>query len=121
MAALLKALQTYRLPSTIQGFGGVAFDQSGAAVSAILPSVGRGPWASYAAYFLDKLKFALEKADENTHIGGWKTNSVRDRIDKFIASRFESIFAGLEISDAKAIIHDDFSTYFSFGYSLTTL
>jgi hypothetical protein len=72
MAALLRALQAYRLPASITGFGGATFDNAGGVLSAPMPTVGAGPWGSYEAHFRGRLEVALGKADANPYIKGWR-------------------------------------------------
>ncbi|KAI9788580.1 MAG: hypothetical protein M1816_006829 [Peltula sp. TS41687] len=111
MAALLKALQDYPLPESIKGWGGVMFDEdSGAIVSAPMTSVGAGPWSSLEESVRGRLKVALEKADRNPHLQGWRPNGVRERIDAFIEHGLSAQFADLTSKEEKAIIHADFTT-----------
>ncbi|KAF2810720.1 uncharacterized protein BDZ99DRAFT_561103 [Mytilinidion resinicola] len=99
MAQLLKALQDYKLPESITGFGGVTFDETGRIVSTAMTSVGLGPWPSYEASFKDRLELALRKADVNPYIQGWRANSVRDRLDRFVERGVP----------AQVIVHADFT------------
>lgn len=72
MAKLLKALQDYKLPTSITGFGGVTFDGNGHIVSTTMTSVGDGPWPTYEASFKGCLKVILRKADANPYIKRWQ-------------------------------------------------
>ncbi len=76
MAALLKGLQSYKLPESITGFGGVTFDDAGRIVSAPMPTVGAGPWLSYEAHFKGRLEVALRKATDNEYIQGWEAQRL---------------------------------------------
>lgn len=66
------------------GFGGVTFDDTGHIVSTAMTSVGVGPWSSYEASFEGRLEVALQKADANPYIQGWRANGVRGRLDAFV-------------------------------------
>ncbi|KAL4797171.1 hypothetical protein BDV19DRAFT_387703 [Aspergillus venezuelensis] len=90
MAALLKALQDYQLPQNLT-FGGVTFDGKGQVLSTAMTSVGAGPWSSYEDSFKSRLKVALQKADADSHIQGWRANGIRDS------------------KEEKTIVHADFS------------
>ena len=52
MAVMLKALQDFPLPESIEGWGGLTFKDSGAIVSAPMTSVGAGPWSSLQDSYL---------------------------------------------------------------------
>ncbi|KAF2963486.1 hypothetical protein GQX73_g10082 [Xylaria multiplex] len=93
MAGLLKALQDYPLPASIKGWGGVTFDDSGAIVSASMPSV------------------ALDKADVNPHLQGWRANGVRECVDAFIERGLAAELSNLKSKQDRSIVHADFSEY----------
>ena len=111
MARLLKALQEYPLPESIQGWGGVTFDESSAIVSAPMTSVGAGPWPSLEDSFRGRLRCALEKADANPHLRGWHDNGVRAHVDRFIEHGLSAQFSHFTSKQDKAIIHADFSEF----------
>ncbi|KAI1149491.1 kinase-like domain-containing protein [Nemania diffusa] len=110
MAGLLKALQDYPLPASIKGWGGVTFDNSGAIVSASMPSVGTGPWSSFEDSYRGRLEVALSKADVNPYLQGWRANGVRERVDAFIERGLVMQFSDLESKQNRSIIHADFTT-----------
>ncbi|KAK4033633.1 hypothetical protein C8A01DRAFT_49817 [Parachaetomium inaequale] len=109
MAALLKGLQSYKLPVSITGFGGVTFDDASRIVSAPMPTVGSGPWPSYEAHFQGRLEAALKKADDNKYIKGWEASGLRERLDKFVAEGVPAQFKALSSKDDRTVIHADFS------------
>jgi hypothetical protein len=109
MAAILEALQSYKLPESITGFGGVTFDVAGRIVSAEMPTVGAGPWDSYDASFKGRLEAALRKADQNPYIKGWRANDLRERLDRLIAEGMPAQFEALGGKEESVIVHADFS------------
>jgi len=109
MVKLLKALQDYRLPNSLKGWGGVTFDNTGAIVSAAMPSVGAGPWSSFEESYRSRLKVALRRADDNPYLQGWRANGVRDRVEAFIERGLAAQFSDLRSKEDRAIIHADFS------------
>ncbi|KAK4165541.1 kinase-like domain-containing protein [Cladorrhinum sp. PSN259] len=110
MAAILKALQDYPLPKSIQGWGGLTFDSSGVIVSASMPTVGAGPWSSLQDSYRGRLKAALDKADKNPYLKGWRPNGIRDRIEDFIERGLSAQFSDLTSSQDRTIIHADFTS-----------
>lgn len=109
MADILKALQDFQLPSSIEQYGGVTFDSSGQIISTAMTSVGSGPWLSYEDYFRDRLNRALKQADSNPYIKGWYAKGVRERLNAFVESGVPAQFKDLGCSNAKSIVHADFS------------
>lgn len=109
MAELLKALQEYKLPETITDFGGVTYNDDGQIISAIMPTVGTGPWRSFEASFVGRLEVGLKKADKNPYIKGWRTNGLRDRLEAFVAEGVPAQFKTLSSKEDRSIVHADFS------------
>ncbi|KAF1842601.1 uncharacterized protein K460DRAFT_359182 [Cucurbitaria berberidis CBS 394.84] len=109
MAAFLKALQDFKLPHSIQQYGGVTFDTAGQIVSTTMTSVGSGPWLSYEDYFTDRLERALQKTDSNPYIKGWHANDVRKRLDAFVKNGIPAQFKALDSKHEKTIVHADFT------------
>ncbi|RYP75903.1 hypothetical protein DL771_002167 [Monosporascus sp. 5C6A] len=112
MAVILKALQDYPLPESIEGWGGLTFDSSGAIVSASMPNVGAGPWSSLENSYRGRLNVALDRADKNPYLQGWRPNGIRDRVDDFIKRGLSAQFSELTSRQERAIIHADFSKLF---------
>ncbi|KAK3990828.1 hypothetical protein QBC44DRAFT_324799 [Cladorrhinum sp. PSN332] len=109
MAKIIKALQDFKLPPTITGYGGLTFNKSGEIVSATMPTVGAGPWPTYEASFQYRLGLALRKADANPYIKGWHANGLRKRIDAFVERGIPAQFESLSDKDDKVVVHCDFS------------
>lgn len=113
MAKILKTLQDYELPASITGFGGVTFDGNGDIVSTAMTSVGTGPCPTYEASFKSRLEVALQKADKNPYIKGWRANGVRERLDPFVERGVLAQFEDLGSKQDRVIIHADFSKLFT--------
>lgn len=109
IARLLKALQEYSLPKSIEGWGGVTFDDSGTIISAPMPSVGTGPWHSFEDSDWERFEQVLAQTNENPYLMGWRANSVRSRIDAFIEHGLSVQFSGFPSERERAIVHADFS------------
>lgn len=113
MAGLIKGLQDFSLPDTVKGFGGVAYDGSGAIVSAAMPTVGAGPWSSIEESFKGRLEVALAEADKNRYINGWHANGLRERLEAFVAKGVSQQLEALGSRADGVIVHADFSEPFS--------
>ncbi|KAL4965607.1 uncharacterized protein BDV14DRAFT_199703 [Aspergillus stella-maris] len=90
-------------------FGGVTFDGKGHVVSTAMMSVGAGPWSSFEDSFKSRLAVALQKADANSHIQGWRANDIRERLDTFLERGLPAQFESLSSNEEMTIIHADFS------------
>jgi len=121
MAEILKGLQDYSLPDSIAGWGGVTFDDSGTIVSGPMTSVGDGPWTSFEDSYRGRLKIALNKADANAHLQGWRFNGIRERVEAFIDHGLYSKFINLDSKQSRTIIHADFSQFHIFSSALLVL
>ncbi|KAG7283950.1 hypothetical protein NEMBOFW57_010308 [Staphylotrichum longicolle] len=80
MAEIVRRLQSFQLPESITGFGGVTFNDAGQIVRAEMPTVGAGPWDLYQSSFKGRLEVALRTADANPYIKGWQTNNLREQL-----------------------------------------
>ncbi|KAM7211265.1 hypothetical protein V8F06_013362 [Rhypophila decipiens] len=110
MARILKGLQDYQLPKSIKGWGGLTFDDSGAIISALMPSVGAGPWKSLEDSYRGRLKVALRRVEDNPYLRGWRFNGIRERVEDFIERGLPKQFADLPSSQDRAIVHADFTS-----------
>ncbi|KAK4212602.1 phosphotransferase enzyme family-domain-containing protein [Rhypophila decipiens] len=110
MARILKGLQDYQLPKSIKGWGGLTFDDSGAIISASMPSVGAGPWQSLDDSYRGRLKVALRRVEDNPYLRGWRFNGIKERVEDFIERGLPKQFADLPSRQDRAIIHADFTS-----------
>ncbi|CRG87492.1 hypothetical protein PISL3812_04510 [Talaromyces islandicus] len=91
------------------GGGGVTFDGAGEVVSTAMTSVGAGPWPTYEASFKGRLEVALQRADKNPYIKGWRANGIRERLDAFVERGVPSQFGSLNSAQERVIVHADFT------------
>jgi hypothetical protein len=111
MAAVCGALQAYRLPDSVTGFGGLSFNAAGSVISGAMTTLPGGPFPSYAALWRHKLQIQLGAAEKNEVIKGWHANGIRKRLESFIAHGVETLVrqTGLE---KMVLVHGDFSELF---------
>ncbi|KAK5128722.1 hypothetical protein LTR85_000055 [Meristemomyces frigidus] len=109
MAGMLGAIQRYKLPPSIAGYGGVMFDPNGQIVSAEMSSVEAGPWASYEDSFRGRLEIALARAETNQLIQGWRRNAVRERVQAFVDNGLPAQLSSLPSKHDRVVVHGDFS------------
>ncbi|THZ23826.1 hypothetical protein D6C91_03515 [Aureobasidium pullulans] len=84
IATILKTVQDFELPPKASGFGGLAFDDSGAVTSgsfAVEPY--NGPYPDMGSMYKGMLQAQLVEADRSRVAQGWKEDGLRDRLDAF--------------------------------------
>lgn len=120
MAQVFKAIQSYELPATVRGFGGLNFDEDGNVVVGATPIHGGGPCETlqelYAEYFRTQLAFA-DKCDV---VRGWRDTPLRDRLDKFAAEKLGELLETLPLEVKQTLVHADLGMlrFLSFFLSL---
>lgn len=110
MAEVVKVLQRYQLPLSIQGYGGLSFDQSGSIVSAAMTTIHAGPFDTYEALCRAMLQSSLAEAEQSPLLKGWEPNGIRARLNAFIR---EGVSPTIENADVekKVLVHSDFSKF----------
>lgn len=111
MAEILRGLQDLKLPESIQGWGSVTFDVEGEILGAPMIVTSVGPWESLLESFKGRFAQALKTADENVHLQGWRTNGVRERIDRFVELGLGALVEKLVSKEERGIVHGDFSKF----------
>ncbi|KAK0384977.1 hypothetical protein NLU13_7455 [Sarocladium strictum] len=109
IAAVLKALQTVRLPATVTEFGGLTFNKSGQIISGEATLQKGEPEATYIACKQSSLLGALSRAEKSPVIQGWRRNDLNQRIQSFLEEGgLEKLFDRVDIHQ-KNLIHGDFT------------
>lgn len=90
IAIILKIIQSYRLPPSIIGYGGLKFDPSGKIVTGPTTLPCGGPFRSLTEMHKQMLRKQLETSDDPKAdiIGGWRQNShmLREHLEHFEAN-----------------------------------
>ncbi|QIW99938.1 hypothetical protein AMS68_005456 [Peltaster fructicola] len=85
MADILACLQRFELPSTLDEYGGISFDESGRYISTALSIYPGGPFAH-----------------------GWRDHNIRQRLDNFLSAGPHSVFQQI-LPIKRVLVHADFS------------
>ncbi|KAI1856322.1 uncharacterized protein JN550_013853 [Neoarthrinium moseri] len=109
MADILALFQKFKVPQTIDKFGGLRFDDCGNIISAQMTIYKGEPSATYSEFIRAIFSVKLQEADENPVMQGWTDKGVRARLDNFINSRLGDILKEHEDPE-KVLVHSDFST-----------
>lgn len=109
MSDILALLQRFKIPRTVDRFGGLKFDeQSGEVISAQMAIFTGDPSLTYKDLLRNIFRVKLGEADDNPVMRGWKENGVRVRLDDFIDNRLDDIFKNHNDTQ-KVLVHGDFS------------
>ncbi|KAG5944994.1 hypothetical protein E4U53_006770 [Claviceps sorghi] len=107
LAAVLHAFQTYQLPSTVTGFGGLTFDDDGVIKSGPSTIPCGGPFPSYAAFLRGMCQWQLAASERSTHLKGWSAYpKLRARIDAFFADGLDDVIAKVP-AQRPTMVHAD--------------
>ncbi|KAK1613535.1 hypothetical protein BDP81DRAFT_336811 [Colletotrichum phormii] len=108
MADILALLQDFKVPKTVDRFGGLRFDQHGDVISAQMTMFTGEPSVTYVDFLRNIFRVKLREADENPVIQGWMEGGVRSRLDEFIDRRLPEALVDHE--PRKALVHADLTT-----------
>jgi hypothetical protein len=96
MADIVYAIQTFKIPQTVTGFGGVSFSSTGKLVSGPMTMLSEGPFHTHAKLNQAFFKQQLTSSDKSPILRGWQDHGIRARLDQFcdkilpgMASAFE--------------------------------
>jgi hypothetical protein len=107
---IFKAIQTFGLPDSIRGFGGLGFDEAGKIVTGPTAIPCGGPFASVEDMYAQFMRFQIEMSERCSLIDGWKANGVRERLERFHAEGLPALIERLK-DQRPTLIHGDFGTY----------
>lgn len=119
IAAVFKLIQSYELPSSVKGYGGLRFDEAGNIVTGPTAIPCGGPFETYPEMHAQMLRFQLEEADRNENIvRGWRgvdlepnSLNLRDRLDKLAASVGIAKIAAENSVNRPTLVHGDFDIF----------
>lgn len=116
IAAVFKFIQSYELPPSVKGYGGLRFDEAGNIVTGPTSIPCGGPFETYPEMHAQMLRFQLREADRSENIvRGWReansepnSLSLRDRLDNFAASNEIAKIARENSISRPTLVHGDF-------------
>ena len=109
LAGIVRALQQYELPESIQEFGGLDFDHDGKIVSAQLTVFACGPFTTYPMLINGILYEQLAAADKSPIVRGWRDKGTRAKLERFITEDVDRMLQSVN-TEKKRLVHGDFST-----------
>lgn len=110
LADVFKLIQSYTLPSTIKGYGGLGYDSEGAIVSRPITFGFGGPFESIDELYKANLQKQLQLSDTCDMVNGWQLTSLRERLEKFAANGIAEILDRLP-AKRQTLVHGDFGKF----------
>lgn len=109
IAEIYAALQKCALPSTVESFGGLQYNGTGALISGPIVFGYGGPYASLEEMYISMFKKQLELADLCPIVKGWSGSKkgLRASLERFTNEGISSCFAGVS-NKTPTLIHGDF-------------
>ena len=83
VADVVKLIQSFPLPDSVEGYGGLAFNESGEIVSGPTTIPCGGPFSEFHEMYVQMLRRQLIESDTSERIAGWRRNGLRDRLEHF--------------------------------------
>jgi hypothetical protein len=108
LADVFACLQNFELPTSVDRFGGIGFDQAGAYTSTALSVHNVGPYATYAQLQRGVLESMLKVADQDRWVKGWQDVGIRIRLERFLENRLSVFLEGITGSK-RTLVHADLS------------
>ncbi|KAE9399961.1 hypothetical protein BT96DRAFT_1100253 [Gymnopus androsaceus JB14] len=105
IAEIFAKIQRCEIPSTVEGFGGLTFDERGCMVGGEMSLVRGGPFGTYVELWQGMLREELKCADESEVIAGWRQNGVREKIEAFVEKGVPNMYVNL-LSACDIVVHD---------------
>ena len=83
LALIVQRFQVCELPRSFYGYGGAGFDGQGNVVSTAVSLGFGGPFKTMREYYEGMLRSQLEKADSSKILQGWRSEGLRERLERF--------------------------------------
>jgi len=82
IADVFKLIQSYSLPESVKGYGGLSFNESGDIVTGPTTIPCGGPFPEFHEMYMQMLRRQLIESDTSERIAGWRRNDLRDRLER---------------------------------------
>lgn len=111
IAEVFKLIQSFRLPDSVNGYGGLGFNESGDIVTGPTTIPCGGPFSYFHEMYTQMLRRQLLESDSSERIAGWRRNGLRDRLERFASCGIAEQVMANSIP-RQTLVHGDFSEPF---------
>lgn len=108
IADVFKLIQSYSLPESVKGYGGLAFNECGEIVTGPTTIPCGGPFSEFHEMYMQMLRRQLIESDTSERIAGWRRSDLRDRLERFVTNGIAKQVVENSIA-RQTLVHGDFS------------
>ena len=109
IAQVYKQIQTFTLPDSIQGYGGLGFSPTtGAIVTGPTTIPCGGPFACLEDFYSQMFRRQLDESDTSQLLQGWRADGLRDRLERFASEGIAELVRA-NSRPRQTLVHGDFS------------
>ncbi|KAG9228693.1 kinase-like domain-containing protein [Amylocarpus encephaloides] len=110
IADVFKLIQSYSLPESVKGYGGLTFNAFGEIVTGPTTIPCGGPFSEFYEMYVQMLHRQLIESDTSERIVGWRRNNLRDRLERFVTSGIAKRVVENSVA-RQTLVHGDFNTF----------
>ncbi|KAI5859398.1 hypothetical protein GGS23DRAFT_600519 [Durotheca rogersii] len=111
IAQVYKRIQSYPLPDSVQGYGGLGFSPTtGDIITGPTTIPCGGPFACLDEMYSQMLRRQLDESDTSTLLQGWRADGLRDRLERFASDGIMGLVRANSLS-CRTLIHGDFNLF----------
>jgi hypothetical protein len=110
ISKVFKVIQSYKLPSAIQGYGGLNFDEHGNVVVGPTAIPCGGPFSSLTDMYKQLLRKQIDLAQDCKLISGWKSSNLRTRLELFYTQGVAKVLETVT-DKTPCLVHADMSRW----------
>lgn len=111
MAGILDHFQRFRLPPSIDRYGGLTFGGDGSYISGPLSIYDAGPFDDYSGLLRATMDTKINEADGSPQVNGWQSNKIRQRLDAFLRDGLPDLMKSIALPE-KVLVHADLCKLF---------
>ncbi|KAK2758250.1 hypothetical protein FQN54_004095 [Arachnomyces sp. PD_36] len=119
IAAVFKLIQSYTVPESVKGYGGLAFNESGRIVTGPTTIPCGGSFSEFHEMYTQMLRRQLIESDTSERITGWRRDGLRDRLERFLANGIEECVVR-NSTPRQTLVHGDYSEFARIAYFKST-
>jgi hypothetical protein len=108
VADVYKLIESYKLPESVKGYGGLAFNDAGDIITGPTTIPCGGPFSEFHEMYTQMLRRQLDESDTSERLAGWRPIGLRDRLERFASDGIAKQVMENSIS-RQTLVHGDFS------------
>ncbi|RDL34489.1 Protein kinase-like (PK-like) [Venustampulla echinocandica] len=110
IADVFKLIQSYSLPESVKGYGGVGFGESGLIITGPTAIPCGGPFPEFQDMYLQMMRRQLAESDTSERLAGWRSTNLRERLESFAANGMKNEVVKNSVA-RPTLVHGDFNLF----------